>query len=271
MPNEPSNQYGLDPTTREIYRKAMSVLNENEVPYLVGGAYAFAQYTGIERHTKDFDVFVRREDCPRALEALQAAGYRTELTFPHWLGKAYMDTNYIDVIYSSGNGVCNVDDQWFEHSTQGNVLGMIARLVPPEEMIWPKVFIMERERFDGADVAHILHACAGKINWNRLIDRMGDNWRVLLVHLIMYGYIYPAERNLIPEFVMERLVARLQSELGTNDLSAAKVCQGTLLSRAQYLPDIEANGYTDARVKPLGNMSTEEIAIWTAPVKESAA
>ena len=29
------------------------------MPFLVGGAYAFARYTGIERHTKDFDVFVR--------------------------------------------------------------------------------------------------------------------------------------------------------------------------------------------------------------------
>ena len=37
---------------------------------------------------------------------------------------------------------------------------MPGPLIPAEEMIWSKAFIMERERYDGADVAHILRACA---------------------------------------------------------------------------------------------------------------
>jgi hypothetical protein len=47
---------------------------------------------------------------------------------------------------------------------------------------------------------------------------------------------------------------------------AERVCQGTLLSRAEYLIDIEQWGYEDARVLPRGPMTPEEIARWTAAI-----
>jgi hypothetical protein len=261
---------GLAPEVREFYCNAMKHLNESGIEFLVGGAYALAQYTPIERHTRDFDIFLRKKDCQRAMDALEKAGYRTELTFPHWLGKAYYHGNYIDLIYSSGNGVCDVDDDWFRYASDGIVLDMPAKLVPMVEMIWSKTFIMERERFDGADVLHVIHAAADQLDWDRLVSRMGSAWRVLLSHLILFGFVYPGQRSRVPERVMKELMARLQAEL-TVDKTPDHCCQGTLLSRAQYLVDVECLGYSDARVKPQGNMSDEEISIWTAPVREAAA
>ena len=106
----------LSQDAQAFYRHTMQILDKHEVPYLVGGAYALCLYTGIVRHTKDFDVFVRPADCRRALDALAAAGYRTELTFSHWLGKAFHRDGFVDVIFSSGNGVVRVDDEWFAHA-----------------------------------------------------------------------------------------------------------------------------------------------------------
>src|ERR1051325_11003677 len=103
----------LDEKSLAFYRDALSRLDRAGVEYLVGGAYAFARYTGIERHTKDFDVFIRRDDFQRASFAFQKAGYDTELTFPHWLGKAYKGEDFVDLIFSAGNGVARVDDRWF--------------------------------------------------------------------------------------------------------------------------------------------------------------
>ena len=100
-------------------------------------------YVGIERNTKDLDLFVRPDDC-RGPTALAALGCRTQWTFPHWLGKAYRGGEFADVIFSSGNGVATVDDQWFEHAAEGVAVGRAVRLVPPEEMIWQKVYIQER-------------------------------------------------------------------------------------------------------------------------------
>src|ERR1017187_10425502 len=88
----------LAPETREFFVRSMELMRDGGVPFLVGGAYAFACYTGIERHTKDFDVFIRREDFPKAKKVFEAAGYKSELTFPHWLGKAIKGEDYVDLI-----------------------------------------------------------------------------------------------------------------------------------------------------------------------------
>ncbi|HXG58859.1 MAG TPA: nucleotidyltransferase [Thermoanaerobaculia bacterium] len=248
--------------SRDFYRQALRVLNERGVPYLVGGAYAYARYTGIERHTKDFDVFIRRTDYGRAAEAFEQAGYETDLVFPHWLGKAFQGEDFIDLIFSSGNGVAEVDDEWFENAVPAKVLGMDVTLIPPEEMIWSKGLIMERERFDGADVAHILHSEGERLNWDRLARRFGPHWRVLYAHLVLFGFIYPFERSKIPARIMDHFGEKLAAETHRAD-EPDKVCFGTILSRQQYLTDVGKWRYRDAR---LGRMSPEEIAHWTAAI-----
>ena len=254
----------LDETSIRFYRHALSILKDADIKHLVGGAYAFARYTGIERHTKDFDVFIRREDFRRAAWAFQKAGYKTELTFSHWLGKAYKGDDFVDLIFSAGNGVAIVDDTWFEHAVKEQVFGVDVELIPPEEMIWSKGLIMERERFDGADVAHVLRALGPELDWRRLIDRFGPYWRALFTHLVLFGFIYPSDRSKIPQSVMDELTERLREETRAGD-SDDKICYGTIISRQQYLKDINEWGYEDARLAN-DTMTEEEIAQWTAGI-----
>ncbi len=236
----------LDSVSRDFYLCAIGHLQRAGLPFLVGGAYSFARYTGIERHTKDFDIFVLPADAPRVLATLSAAGYSTELTYPHWLGKAYSGENCLDVIFASGNGVARVDRTWFDFASRERVLDQEVLLCPVEETIWSKAFVMERERFDGADIAHLIHAMGRTLDWRRLLARFGPHWRVLLAHVVMFGFIYPDQRDAVPEWVVEELTGRLRSE--DSRPSSSCVCQGTLLSRAQYLVDIEHWGYDDARL-----------------------
>src|SRR6185437_2844483 len=120
----------LDQGTRNFYIQTLTVLNEARMPYLVGGAYAMGTLADIERHTKDIDIFVRKRDRDRTLSVLESAGYRTEVTFPHWLAKAWIVERFVDVIYSSGNGAAPVDDEWFEHAVDAELLGIPVRLCP---------------------------------------------------------------------------------------------------------------------------------------------
>jgi len=256
----------IDQASRDFYRLSMELMNRGRLPFLVGGAYAFARYTGIERHTKDFDVFIRREDFDRAADLFRKAGYETELTFPHWLGKAFKGEDFIDLIFSAGNGVARVDELWFENAVSGRVVGMDVQLIPAEEMIWSKGLIMERERYDGADVAHIIQAVGEKLDWRRLLERYGTYWRALYTHLILFGFIYPSHRSKIPKWLMDELAARLAREDGRD--AAENICFGTIISRQQYLFDVDHRGYKDARLKPIGNMSAEEIAHWTAGIAQ---
>jgi hypothetical protein len=72
---------GLSPThsmvetpSREFYREAMEFLARGNVPFLVGGAFAFVHQAGIDRSTKDLDIFVRPSDVHRLLRTSAEAG-----------------------------------------------------------------------------------------------------------------------------------------------------------------------------------------------------
>lgn len=232
---------------RGAHLLALSTLKNAEIPYVVAGAYALHVFTGIFRETKDLDVFLRREDVDRALEALAGVGFKTQLLDPVWLAKAHASDNYFaDLIFSSGNGVANVDDIWMARAQGAVIHGLPILVAPPEEMIWSKAFVCERERFDGADVNHLILACGLRMDWRHLLERFGPYWEVLLAHLTMFRFAYPGQRDRVPQWVWGELLERAGSQRA--DPGLATVCRGTLLSRGQYIPDLEQWGFQDARL-----------------------
>jgi len=251
----------LGPTTKAFFIATLKTLSESGIPFLVGGGYAMKRYTGMERPARDLDVFVLRSDLDSALHLFEERGYRAELTFPHWLGKIYKGRAYVDVIFSSGNGMSVVDQQWFEHAPEDSVLGVPVRLCPPEEMIWSKAFVMERERYDGADVIHLLRSQAVDLDWPRLLERFQPHGLVLLSHLVLFQFVYPSEAGLVPAWVWQSLLSTLDGERRDSP-DAGRICRGTLLSREQYLNALE-RGYRDPRLRPEGTMKRKDVATWT--------
>jgi hypothetical protein len=213
-------------------------------------------------------VFVRPADFEAALDAFTRKGWPTECSAPHWLGKTFQGDDFVDVIFSSGNGVARVDDLWFEKAVEGKVLDHRVRLIPAEEMIWSKSFVMERERFDGNDVIHLLYCRAADLDWERLLGRFDADggWRVLLAYLILFGYVYPGDAGRIPGRALELLASRLREDPAGPE--ADSLCRGPILSRSQYLVDLYRWGYRDARLRPVGNMSAAEIDHWTVAAQE---
>jgi hypothetical protein len=203
-------------------------------------------YTGIERSTKDLDLFVRPEDFVRIMKVFSAEGYKTEIAEPHWLGKIFSGDKMVDIIFGSGNTLIQVNHQWFINARDDTVLGIGVKLCPVEEIIWTGAFVMERDRYDGTDIAHLLKACSDEIEWQRLIEMFGPHWHVLFCHLLLFYYIYPSERVRIPVWIMETLMANLKRELKGN-LPLERICWGTLLSKTQYMFDIDRDGYRDGR------------------------
>jgi len=256
----------LGPATKAFFTRTLEILSGSSIPFLVGGGYALKGHTGLERYAHDLDVFVRPRDAERVLALFQSLGHPTELTFPHWLGKIYRGRAYVDVIFSSGNGVSVVDDHWFEHATDDVVFGQKVKLVPPEEMIWSKAFVMERERFDGADVIHIILACGRNLDWPRLLQRFKAHRIVLLSHLQLFLFVYPSENERIPAWVWEELLSDLALERRAS-YRAPRICRGTLLSREQYLDALE-RGYKDARLPPDGTMMPRDVVTWTKAAQE---
>lgn len=258
----------MRPKHAAFYSKVLQILGESGIPFLVGGGYAFSRHTGLERPARDLDLFVAPEDAPRILQLFEERGYRSELTFPHWLGKIYKGTGYVDVIFGSGNGVAVVDPSWFQHAVDGTVLGRNVKLMPAEEMIWSKSFVMERERFDGGDVLHILLARGADLDWKRLYGRFRPHPLVLLAQLTLFLFAFPSESHVVPAWLWEGLLDSLDAERRRAPLSP-RICRGTLLSREQYL-DLLAQGFRDARLKPGGSMKPEDVETWTRAALEES-
>jgi hypothetical protein len=259
-----------DPTPRELdsgalefYQTVMIALHDAGIPFLVGGTFAMERLAGIARQTKDLDLFVRRQDLDRITEALVAAGVECRIAFAHWLAKATRGDLLVDLIFANGNSLAKVDDEWFAHGFPAVVLGLPAQICAAEEMIWSKSFVMERERFDGSDVLHILRQSARQLDWRRLIRHFDEHAGVLLAHLVMFLYVYPDANAMIPQCVLDELWSRRVMIPPGGD----RVCRGTLLSRAQYLVDVHGWGYTDARLAPHGPMTEREVIDWTAEVE----
>jgi len=244
--NEDAAERQRSPGELEARAGAIRQLTAVGIPFVVGGAYAYCEYTGIYRDTKDLDIFLRRWDAAKALDVLDRDGWRTERTYEGWLYKAFKGEWFVDLIFSSGNGVAVVDDTWFEHARTGEVFGHNVLLAPSEELIWSKAFVCERERYDGADVAHLIQRAGKQIDWMRLMRRFERYWEVLLSHLLLYRFSYPSERSVVPNWVMSSLMSKAVETMRDGDWPD-RICRGNLLSSVNYQVDIREWGYRDGR------------------------
>jgi hypothetical protein len=141
-----------------------------------------------------------------------------------------------------------VDDGWFEHARRAEVMGVELLVAPAEEMIWSKAFVCERERYDGHDVANLVRVCGRELDWERLLDRFGDHWEVLLAHLVLYRFAFPSERSQVPRWVMSELLHRSLALVPEED-PERRICRGTLLTKEQYRHVVERDGYEDERAQ----------------------
>jgi len=221
-------------------------LNQAAIPYVVAGAYAIYEHTGIYRQTKDLDLFVEPAYVLDAARALHDAGFVMRLEDLHWLAKAFSGDRFVDVIYGMGNAVSFIDDSWVKHSKSGVLAAQPVRIAPAEELIWHRLFINERHRHDMSDVVHLILCLGDMLDWERLLRRVGSAWPLLLAQVQTFSYVYPGYRSNVPAWVMERLLEQARGDIG-RDEEDADVTRGPLISRFSFAIDVREWGFADPR------------------------
>ena len=141
---------------------------------------------------------------PEALQHLEEQGFEIEICDPVWLAKAHRDGYYVDLITGMSNAVITVDQSWIDREPESMVLGVRARVLAAEELIASKLFVNFRERFDGADIVHIIYGTQGRLDWTRLRQLAGDHWELLLWELVLFHYVYPIQATLCSARCLER-------------------------------------------------------------------
>ena len=227
-----------------FYKKALELLNTTHIPFMIAGTYAFTEYTGIRRPTKDLDIFCKTSDYPKIINFFAKEGYEVEITDDRWLAKIYKQKYYVDVIYGTIGNVWRVDDSWFEHTLKKTMFrDVTVKLVPPEEFVWTKLFMQDRNKYEAADVNHIIIKMRKNFDWKRLLFRMETHWELLFAQILSFRFVYPSERYIIPGWLLTELMNRVQEQLSL-PLPQGKICRGAIISRFQYLVDYKKWGFS---------------------------
>lgn len=198
-----------------LFREVLIALEEKHVPYAVSGAFALRQHTGICRFTKDLDLFMTARTALKVLPYLRQRGFDCEVRDPVWLAKAHRGEFFVDLITGMSNGVLVVDESWIARSSPAVVDGVETRVLAPEELVASKIFVARRERFDGADIAHVIYGTYPSFDWDRELQLMGEHWEMLLWSLLLFRYVYPAQTHYVPAAVWSELLQRFQREIAT--------------------------------------------------------
>ncbi len=247
LPISSSTPPQFAPEQHAMFVQVLRLFNAERIPFAVSGAFALHEHTGIWRDTKDLDLFLPRQDMQRALSALKAIGLATTVSDPVWLCKAHSGEFFVDLITGMSNGAISVQQDWIERADDSEVLGVPAKVLAAEELIASKLFVTRRERFDGADIVHVIHGTAGKLDWTRILQLLGEHWLMLLWTLLLFQYVYPAHSQFVPRALWNDLLARLQHELEYE--SPRTAFRGTLIDEKMFAIDVEEWGMADLNKK----------------------
>ena len=131
------------------------------------------------------------------------------------------------------NGRAAVDERWLSAGPEVSLRGERLRAIPIEELIWSKLYVMQRERCDWGDVLNLLDAQVGSIAWSRLIERLGEDVPLLTGALAVFSWLAPDKAGAIPEWVSHQLGLR-RPEAHTAESEVARHRAALLDSRPWF-------------------------------------
>lgn len=223
-----------------LFREILTLLEQREIPFAVAGAFALQEHTKIHRDTKDLDLFLTAETANKAVKILKGEGFHCETCDPVWLYKAHRDGFFVDLITGMSNATIVVEDLWIQRAKPATVHGIRTRVLAAEELLASKLFVTRRERFDGADIAHVIYGSQGRLDWQRVLQLAGENWEILLWALVLFRFCYPAQTEFVPAEVWRELIEKFEAAIAQPDPGAK--FRGSLIDDKMFAIDVNEWG-----------------------------
>jgi predicted nucleotidyltransferase len=214
----PGRSEGIDKDVLlAVLDDATAALRDGDVTFLVMGGIASAAF-GRPRATWDIDLFVRMSDVERALEALRARGFETEVVYEHWLSKAKRDEVTVDMIGRSTPDIL-LDDEMLARAVTREYQGRRLTLVPPEDLVVMKALAASEDTprywYDALGV--IGHT---ELDYDYLIRRARASGARRVLSLLLYAWsndlVVPTDvlRTLFELVTMSRATPRPAAAAG---------------------------------------------------------
>lgn len=244
LPAPDPSVFDPPPEAVDFYVRSLQLLQEQGFGFLLSGTYALSCYTGIGRPTKDLDIFCKPSDAPKILSFFQERGYGITIEDERWIGKVWQGEHFFDVIYNISSASIPITDEWFKESYESEVYGTSVRITPPTQFILSKLFLQTRYRYDMADIVHVMLKKHDQIDWRWLLAQLELYWEVLLINILNFRFVYPSERDLVPRWLLDELLARLKAQEAMPP-SSVKICRGRLVSPTDFVIDVSEWGFAD--------------------------
>jgi hypothetical protein len=226
-----------------LYKRVMKNARERGVKFAIGGALASTTYSGQWRNTKDIDLYIKRSDREKMVEVLSDAGladyYDQKPYDRNWIYRSCRDDLIVDVMWAMANQRAQVDDLWLQ-GPEVEVEGERFRLLPPEETLWSKLYVVQRDRCDWPDALSLLSAVGAEIEWQHLLERLGEDAPLLSALLTVFEWIYPEGARELPIGLRDQLA---HTRLVARDISdASSMERARLLDSRPWFPPANEDG-----------------------------
>src|SRR4051794_13848521 len=199
----------IAPEHWRTYQCVLDRLAEEQMPFALGGGLAVGVYTGIGRHTKDLDLYILPEDRHRAKHIATDCGladyYETKPYNREWIYRAHDGTVIVDAIWSMANKRAEVDWAWLDGGPLIRMFNQEFRVIPPEELIWSKLYVMQRDRCDWPDILNLMSATGPWLDWNHLLRRVEGDLPLVKGLVSVFAWVSPERARELPAWVWQKL------------------------------------------------------------------
>ncbi len=191
-----------------VYAPVLERARRLGLRFAIGGGLAYSLYADRRRNTKDLDVFILAEDHHPFLDLMAEEGFAeyTELPYDRsWSYRGRKQGYILDVLWRMLNNRATLDPDWMRRGWDLTVRGIPLRLIPVEELIWTKIYILYRQRCDWPDILSILHARGPRLDWEHLLTRLGEDGPLLTGVLALFRWVCPGRAAQLPDWLWKRL------------------------------------------------------------------
>jgi hypothetical protein len=188
----------------EIYGTLLRAAGELGIRFALGGGLAASAYSGYVRNTKDMDLFLMPPHQTAMMRLMKEQGFSEYTAVPYdptWSYRGCRDGYIVDLLWKMLNGRGEVDEVWVTGGWELNMRGVSFRMVPPEELIWSKLYILRRDRTDWPDIMNIIYAQGPQMDWERLLERLGEDAPVLGSVMSLFRWLCPGRAEELPESI----------------------------------------------------------------------
>lgn len=198
----------IDQEQWNVLGPLFNAARQRGLQFALGGGLAFSLYSGYLRNTKDADIFVLPADRDQFLALMSDFGFAEYTEFDYdrrWSYRGVKDGVILDVLWGNLNTMEPVDSVWITAGWQLQLRGARINLIPPEEMVFSKLFVFKRERCDWPDLLRMIFSWGTELDWQRLLQRLGPHTGVLGSLLALFNWVCPGRSAALPSWLWERV------------------------------------------------------------------